>query len=117
MKSYAYARDFLKERGYRIVADGLNPLSLQYFELAILKSDFIKISCEQEFTNNEDDRRVKEIREAIATAGKDSIIFSHVLSEKTLKWGVGLGVNYFQGFFIDKLVQDIGTGKRVPTTG
>ena len=117
MKSYAYARDFLKERGYRIVADGLNPLSLQYFELASLKSDFIKISCGQEFTSNEDDRRVGEIREVIATASKGSIIFSHVLSEKTLKWGVGLGVSCFQGFFIDKLVQVIGCGKRVPTAG
>ena len=117
LKSYAYARDFLQERGYRIVADGLNPLSLQYFELASLKSDFIKISCGQEFTSNKDDRRVEEIREAIATAGKDSIIFSHVLSEKTLKWGVGLGVSCFQGFFIDKLVQIIGSGKRVPTAG
>ncbi len=115
MKSYAYARDSLQERGYRVVVDGLNPLSLQYFEPAGLKSDFIKIAWGPEFTGDEEDRRMNEVREVIAAAGKDSMILARVDSEKAVKWGLTLGVSRFQGFFIDKLVQVIGRGK--PVTG
>jgi EAL domain-containing protein (putative c-di-GMP-specific phosphodiesterase class I) len=115
MKNYVYARDSLQERGYRVVVDGLNPLSLQYFEPAGLKSDFIKISWGPEFTGDEEDRRMNEVREVIAAAGKDTMILSRVDSEKVVKWGLGLGVSRFQGFFIDKLVQVIGRGKRQPT--
>jgi len=114
MKSYAYARDSLQERGYRVVVDGLNPLSMQYFEPAGLKSDFIKIAWGPEFTGEEEDRRIEEVRQVIATAGKDTMILGRVDSEKAVKWGLGLGVSRFQGFFIDKLVQVIGRGKRAP---
>ncbi len=114
LKSYVYARDSLQERGYRVVVDGLNPLSLQYFEPAGLKSDFIKIAWGPEFTGDEEDRRIDEMRAVIATAGKDTMILGRVDSEKAVKWGLGLGVSRFQGFFIDKLVQVIGRGKRAP---
>ena len=115
MKNYAYARDTLQERGYRVVVDGLNPLSLQYFEPAGLKSDFINIAWGPEFSGDEEDRRIDEVREVIAAAGKDTMILGRVDSEKAVKWGLGLGVSRFQGFFIDKLVQVIGRGKRQPT--
>jgi len=115
LKSYSYARDSLQERGYRVVVDGLNPLSLSYFEPAGLKSDFIKIAWGPEFTGDEEDRRIEEMREVIAAAGKDSMILGRVDSEKAVKWGLGLGVSRFQGFFIDKLVQVIGRGRQPAT--
>lgn len=114
MKSYAYARDSLQERGYRVVVDGLNPLSLQYFEPADLKSDFIKIAWGPEFIGDDEDRRVDEMREIVAKAGKETLILGRVDSEKAVKWGLALGVSRFQGFFIDKLVQVIGRGTRMP---
>jgi len=111
MKNYAYARDSLQEHGYRVVVDGLNPLSLQYFEPAELQSDFIKISWGPEFTGDEEESRLMEMREVIAKAGKGSMILARVDSEKAVKWGLNLGISRFQGFFIDKLVQVIGRGR------
>jgi len=112
MKSYTYARDSLQQRGYRVVVDGLNPLSLQYFEPADLRSDFIKISWGPEFTGDEEESRMEEMREVIAKAGRDSMILARVDSEKAVKWGLSLGISRFQGFFIDKLVQVIGGGRK-----
>ncbi|MDD9876188.1 MAG: hypothetical protein OXR84_01965 [Magnetovibrio sp.] len=111
MKSYAYARDSLQERGYRVAVNGLNPLSLQYFEPADLASDFIKISWGPEFTGDEEESRMIEMREVIAKAGRESMILGRVDSEKAVKWGLGLGISRFQGFFIEKLVQVIGRGR------
>ena len=111
MKSYTYARDSLQERGYRVVVDGLNPLSLQYFEPADLKSDFIKISWGPEFTGDEEESRLAEIKEVVDKAGKETMILARVDSEKAVKWGLNIGISRFQGFFIDKLVQVIGCGR------
>ena len=111
MKSYSYARDSLQERGYRVVVDGLNPLSLQYFEPVSLKSDFIKIAWGAEFGNEEEEGLVSELRDIVTQAGKESVILARVDSEKAVKWGLSLGISRFQGFFIDKLVQVIGRGR------
>lgn len=112
MNSYEYARDTLQERGYQVLVDGLSPTSLQYFEPAILQSDFVKISWGTEFESDDDDSRVNELREVVATTGKDSVILARVDTEKAVKWGLGIGVSRFQGFFIDKLVEVIRSGKK-----
>lgn len=117
MKNYTYARDSLQERGYRVVVDGLNPLSLQYFEPADLHSDFIKISWGPEFTGDEEESRLEEMRAVIAKAGRNSMILARVDSEKAVKWGLSLGISRFQGFFIDKLVQVIGGGRKLRSSG
>jgi len=117
MRNYVYARDSLQQRGYRVVVDGLNPLSLQYFEPADLRSDFIKISWGPEFTGDEEESRLQEMREVIAKAGRDTMILGRVDSEKAVKWGLSLGISRFQGFFIDKLVQVIGGGRSPRSTG
>ncbi|MEK9722752.1 MAG: hypothetical protein VW405_04620 [Rhodospirillaceae bacterium] len=104
MKNYAYARDSLQERGYRVVVDGLNPLSLQYFEPADLRSDFIKISWGPEFAGDEEESRVEEMRTVVAKAGRDTMILARVDSQKAVKWGLNLGISRFQGFFIDKVI-------------
>ena len=48
MNTFGYARDSLQERGYRVVVDGLNPLTLQFFDPGLLKSDFVKINWDSE---------------------------------------------------------------------
>ncbi len=112
INTYGYARDSLQERGYRVLVDGLSPISLQFFEPALLRSDFVKIAWGPEFQADDDDGRVAELREVVATTGKDSVILARVDAEKAIKWGLEIGVSRFQGFFIDKLVEILRSGKR-----
>ena len=51
--AYVYARDSLQERGYRVLIDGLNPLSLQFFEPGLLEADFVKIGWGREFLGDD----------------------------------------------------------------
>jgi len=44
MAGYALTRDWLHEKGYRVLIDGLNPLTLNFFDPNRLKAEFIKIS-------------------------------------------------------------------------
>ncbi len=114
MSTFGYARDMLQERGYRTVADGINPLSLQFFEPSLLRTDYLKIAWGKEFESDEEDGRLKNFKETVKNAGADSIILSRVDSEKAVKWGLSLGINRFQGYFIDKLVQAMSRGKVKP---
>ena len=56
INSYGYARDSLQEMGYQVLADGLSPISLQFFDPAQLRSDFIKISWGSEFESDDNNR-------------------------------------------------------------
>jgi len=110
-KNYGYARDSLQERGYRVLIDGLDPLSLQYFDPSMLRSDFLKISWSNALQGSESDARTTEIREIVNNVGRDSLILARVDTEKAVKWGLSLGISRFQGFFIDRLAQVVGNGK------
>jgi hypothetical protein len=104
MGTYGYARDSLQERGYRVVVDGLTPLALQFIDPGLLKSDFIKINWGSEFEGEIGPARTAQMRDVVSAMGKDSVILSRVDTEAAMKWGFGLGISRFQGFFVDDMV-------------
>jgi EAL domain-containing protein (putative c-di-GMP-specific phosphodiesterase class I) len=110
-KNYGYARDSLQERGYRVLIDGLDPQSLQYFDPTILRADLLKISWSNALQGNDSDERAAEIKEVITQVGKNSVILARVDTEKAVKWGLSLGISRFQGFFIDRLAEIFSSGK------
>lgn len=103
--SFFYARDSLKERGYRVLLDGLNPLSLQFFEPGLLDADFVKIGWGREFLGEVQDTRLGEMRDVVEQTGKERVILSRVDSEDAVKWGLNLGITRYQGHFIDTVVE------------
>jgi len=107
MRNYTYARDSLQERGYRVVVDGLSPLSIEFFDPAPLKSNFLKVAWGPEFDGNDG-----VMRSFISSASKDSVILARVESQAAVKWGLNLGISRFQGFYIDQVVQRMGSGKQ-----
>ena len=103
--TYAYARDWLKEQGYRVLIDGLNPLSLQFFDPSVLKADFVKVSWSQDFLGGVPEARMVEMREVVLDVGSDAVILARVDSEDAVKWALNLGIQRFQGRFIDRVVE------------
>jgi len=104
MYQYRMARDLLRERGYRVLIDGLNPLAINFFDPSHLQADFMKISWGPEFVGDEQQEKVAEMRRIVAHAGKDGVVLARVDSQDAIKWGATLGITRFQGYFIDKLV-------------
>jgi EAL domain-containing protein (putative c-di-GMP-specific phosphodiesterase class I) len=113
MNNYGYARDMLQDRGYRVLIDGVNPLTLDFFDPATLRPDFIKIAWGKEFEEG-DDEGLAKFHETVRHAGKDSVILARVDSEKAVKWGLTSGISRFQGYFIDKLVQAMSRSRVKP---
>ncbi|NQU57035.1 MAG: EAL domain-containing protein [Rhodospirillales bacterium] len=105
MAAFADARDMLQENGYRVLIDGLNPLSLQFFDPALLEADLIKVNWGQEFKNENSDARVDDMAQVVKNVGKDNVILGRVDSEDAVVWALALGITRFQGYYIDTLVE------------
>ena len=104
MGGFAYARDWLRDNGYRVLIDGLNPLSLQFFDPSLLGGDFVKISWSRESIRGEHDERIDELREIVKNADKTRVVLARVDSDEAVNWGLSLGIQSFQGHYVDKIV-------------
>ncbi len=104
MGAFAYARDSLKDRGYRVLIDGLTPLAVRFFDPCSLTADFVKIAWSPDIPAGLSDDMAMELRDMVDHAGRDSVILARVDGEDAVKWGLGVGINRFQGHFIDTLV-------------
>ena len=102
--AYFEARDWLRDRGYRVLVDGLNPLSLRYFDPALLQADFVKVGWGSEFTGFSSIEDQADLADLIEHVGRDKFVIARTDSEDALKWALELGIRRFQGFFIDQLV-------------
>jgi len=105
MRSYEQTRDWLQERGYRVLIDGLNPLTLDFFNPITLAADFIKINWGPEVQGGLGQGQTKQIASVLKQMKPGSVVLSRVDTEEGVSWGLGLGILCFQGHFIDKVVE------------
>lgn len=105
VEAYEEVRDFLQGRGYRVLVDSLQPLVLDYFDPSLLKADFYKIAWGDRLGDSATSEGAAEMRELIQSIGREKVIVSLVDSEEAIRFGLVLGVQRFQGFFIDRLVE------------
>ncbi|MGB0670822.1 MAG: hypothetical protein ACPGNT_04950 [Rhodospirillales bacterium] len=114
---YEYTRDSLQERGYPVLVDGLNPLTLQYFDPSHLGADYVKIAWGQEFMGDVPADREVEMRDVVTHTGPQRVILSRVDSEAAVRWGIKFGITRFQGRFVDKLMEAINARSRLKAQG
>lgn len=113
MAAFSFARDMLKDHGYRVALDGLNPLSLQFFDPSVLKADFLKINWGPEFLSEEHQGSVEELKQVMQKIGAGKVVLGRVDSDKAVKWGLTLGIHRFQGRYADKVAQALAAKGRI----
>jgi len=105
MEAYTAARDWLHEHGYRVLIDGLNPLTLYFFDPSLLGADYIKITWGAEVRGGVGREQTHQIRNVVAKMPEGGVVLSRVDSEEGVSWGLDLGIRCYQGHFIDKVVE------------
>lgn len=105
MAAYNKARAWLQEHGYKVLIDGLTPLSLQFFDPSLLGADFIKVNWSQEFLGGVPEERMVEMKDVVEHTGAENVVLARVDSESAIQWALGLGISKFQGHFVDRLVE------------
>ncbi len=104
MDAYFETRDWLHEKGYKVLIDGLNPLMLPFFDPTPLGADFTKIAWGPDVRGGVGEEQTQQIRTVIAKLPGTAVVLSRVDCEEGVSWGLGLGIRCFQGHFIDKVV-------------
>ena len=104
MGAFAFARDFAKERGYRICLDGVTNLTLPLLDRARLGFDLVKVIWQPEVLEGGTAQQVEELKKLVASFGRARIILCRCDSEEAVQLGQSVGITLFQGHHIDKLL-------------
>jgi c-di-GMP-related signal transduction protein len=100
---YLFARDFLKERGYKIVLDGVKHLNLPLIDRDWLGFDFVKVTWTPSLFDDAATQRGEALKAAVSRIGRERVVLCRVDSDDGLKAGEALGVTLYQGRLIDSL--------------
>ncbi len=113
MGAYMFARDFVRNRGYRVCMDSLNHLTFPLVDRRQFGFDFEKVLWSPDGDFNE--RRRDALATTVKAAGTARVIMAHCDSQNALEFGQSIGITLFQGWHIDNMIgQPINGG--TPTT-
>lgn len=104
---FAPMRDDLRRRGYGVAIDGVRADALAMLALDRLEPDLLKLRWRGDGGTGTAATPAETLRRRIRTLGAGRIMLAHTETEDALRWGLGLGITRFQGFFIDRVVRAI----------
>jgi EAL domain-containing protein (putative c-di-GMP-specific phosphodiesterase class I) len=104
LTAFFFVRDFLRERGYRVCLDGLNHLTLQFVDREQLGFDLLKMVWMPEMADDLTGKRQDELKAQVNRASRARIILCRCDGEEAIRFGHSLGINMFQGRFVEKMM-------------
>jgi len=102
--AYMFARDFVRERGYRLCLDGLNHLSYPLLRSGELGFDLEKILWASDLAAEGVDPRRERFRQAVKMAGAARVILCRCDGPEAVEFGHALGIMLFQGRYVDRII-------------
>jgi EAL domain-containing protein (putative c-di-GMP-specific phosphodiesterase class I) len=103
--AFMFARDFAREKGYRICLDGVDMNFFEFIDRKKLGLDLIKLVWSPELSSDRNKARREEMGGHIEALGKSRIIMSRCDTPASVRLGQSLGITMFQGRYIDSLLQ------------
>ncbi len=104
MPAYLFAREYLRELGFKVCIDGLNHLTLPFIDRERLGIDLLKMHCSDELFAGMNPDAIAALEQSVRNAGVARIIMSRCESENALQVGFNMGISLFQGRHIDDLL-------------
>ncbi len=103
IRGFAFARDFVRQRGYRVCLDGVNDQTLQLIEKKMLRLDLQKLTWGAG-TWDESPDGITRMAETVRRVGATRIVLCRCDDQKAVDFGRALGINLFQGHHLDQLL-------------
>ncbi|KAF0114767.1 MAG: hypothetical protein FD149_1773 [Rhodospirillaceae bacterium] len=104
LSAYLFARDFVHECGYRICVDGVSRHSLRFVNRSRLKADLLKVLWNPEMAEDTELPGGITYHELFKRNGINRIILARCDSPAAVEFGQAMGVNLFQGRYIEELL-------------
>ncbi len=102
--AFLFARDFARERGYRICVDGITSETLPLVDRVKIGADLVKLMWAPDLANARDDED-HPISTALARCGRKRVVLARVDNEEQIRIGQDLGLLMFQGRGVERLIQ------------
>lgn len=113
-QAFLFARDFVREKGYRICLDGITPELMPFIDRRKMGIDLIKLNSGANFDQGAPESKVQEITEQVERTGRGRIILSRCDNQFMIQTGMKMGITMFQGHFLDQLLQRINRARNAP---
>ena len=101
INSFAFARDFVTERGYRICLDSLSLNTFPYGDANRLGVAYAKLNWTPDLAAYIGTSQGQELKQMIRDRKKGRTILARCDSEAAIRVGQQLGITLFQGRYID----------------
>ena len=105
--SFVFARDFMKERGYRVCIDGIDHGILPMLNRKYMGVDLIKLVATKYFNEGDDPLAQQEIAQAVEKFDPKRIILCRCDNDSMIRTGQLMGITLFQGRFLDSLMKKL----------
>ncbi len=103
--AFLFARDFAKERGYRICVDGVTIDTLPLVNRTKIGADLIKLMWHESLTAAAEADEDHFIAKSLQRCGRKRVILTRVDSDMEISTGQDLGLTMFQGRGVERLIQ------------
>lgn len=106
ISGFFFARDFVREKGYRVCLDGVTNTSLPLIDRRKLGVDLVKLFWAPEMVTpgNEENKPTEAVTEAIQQIGKSRVILARCDSPSSIRAGQSVGLSMFQGRHVDTVL-------------
>ena len=94
--AYVFAREFVRERGYRICIDGLTHETLAMLDRERLGVDLVKLVWSPEMVDGGGDLQPR-VRSLIRRSGEDRVVLCRCDDREAVDFGRAVGITMFQG--------------------
>lgn len=103
LDSFYYARNWLRDRGYRICIDGLTYETISFIDREKLGADMVKLIWNQELVDSVGKEEASRI---VAEISGSRIILCRCDDETAIEFGQSVGISMFQGRHIENLIAE-----------
>lgn len=104
--AFMFAREYLRDRGYRICLDGLTHYTFPIMDRERLQVDLLKIHWSDVLDDRENPQGFADLKRVADRSGTARIILSRCDTARAIEVGQQAGVALFQGRIVDKLMRD-----------
>ena len=103
INAFLFAREFAKDRGYRICIDGLTYDTITFINREKLGADMVKLIWDQELVDTVGKIKTSDI---VSEMGSSRLILCRCDDESAVKFGQSVGISMFQGRHIENLIAE-----------
>jgi EAL domain-containing protein (putative c-di-GMP-specific phosphodiesterase class I) len=112
--AYVFARELLRERGYKVCLDGVKHGALPLVDRERLGVDLVKVQWHSSLIDDHAGPLGAELAEASARIGSEHLILCRCDSPKVLQIGRSMGIALYQGRYFDAVLHKM---KETPAVG